>query len=82
MTISTPTTDLRWAVGDTVSFSGSATDNQGAAIPAANLTWRLVLKHGACPDCHEHFLQTYTAARRAAASSHPTTTTPPSSNSA
>ena len=59
VTISTPTTNLRWAVGDTVSFSGSATDNQGAAIPAANLTWKLVLKHGACPDCHEHFLQTY-----------------------
>ena len=60
VTISTPTTDLRWAVGETVSFSGSATDNQGVAIPAANLTWRLVLKHGVCPaGCHEHFLQTY-----------------------
>jgi PKD repeat protein len=59
VTISTPTTDLRWAVGETVSFSGSATDNQGVAIPAANRTWKLVLKHGACPDCHEHFLQTY-----------------------
>ena len=58
-TISTPTTSLRWAVGDTVTFSGSATDNQGAAIPASQLTWNLVLKHGACPDCHEHFLQTY-----------------------
>jgi glucose/arabinose dehydrogenase/PKD repeat protein len=59
VTISTPTTSLRWAVNDTVSFSGSATDNQGVAIPASNLTWKLVLKHGACPDCHEHFLQTY-----------------------
>ena len=59
VTISTPTTSLRWAVGESVSFSGSATDNQGVGIPAANLTWKLVLKHGACPDCHEHFLQTY-----------------------
>jgi PKD repeat protein len=59
VTIQTPATSLRWAVGDTVSFSGSATDNQGAAVPASNLTWKLVLKHGACPDCHEHFLQTY-----------------------
>jgi glucose/arabinose dehydrogenase len=59
VTISSPTTSLRWAVGDAVSFSGSATDNQGAAIPASQLTWKLVLKHGACPDCHEHFLQTY-----------------------
>ena len=48
-----------WSVNDTVSFSGSATDNQGVAVPASNLTWRLALKHGACPDCHEHFLQTY-----------------------
>jgi PKD repeat protein len=57
VTISTPTTALRWKVGDTVSFSGSATDNQGAAIPASSLTWGLVLKHGACPDCHDHPLQ-------------------------
>jgi len=59
VTIATPTTSLRWAVGDTVSFSGSATDNRGAAIPSSNLSWTLVLKHGACPDCHDHFLQTY-----------------------
>ena len=36
VTIASPTTSLRWAVGDTVSFSGSATDNQGAAIPSSN----------------------------------------------
>jgi glucose/arabinose dehydrogenase len=60
VTISNPTTALRWAVGDTVAFSGSATDNRGAAIPASNLTWSLVLKHGACPDdCHEHHLQDF-----------------------
>jgi PKD repeat protein len=59
VTIASPTTALRWAVGDTVSFSGSATDNQGAEISPSNLTWKLVLKHGACPDCHDHFLQTY-----------------------
>jgi glucose/arabinose dehydrogenase len=65
VTIQAPTAGLRWAVGladgrEDVSFSGSASDNQGVAIPASNLTWKLVLKHGACPDCHEHFLQTYT----------------------
>ena len=59
VTIANPTTSLSWAVGDTVSFSGSATDNRGAAIPSSNLSWTLVLKHGACPDCHDHFLQTY-----------------------
>jgi glucose/arabinose dehydrogenase len=65
VTIQTPTAGLQWAVGlpdgsEDVSFSGSATDNQGVTIPASSLTWKLVLKHGACPECHEHFLQTYT----------------------
>ena len=60
VTITSPSTSPRWAVGDPISFSGSATDNQGAEIPASNLTWKLTLKHGACPaDCHDHFLQTY-----------------------
>jgi len=59
VTISTPDASLRWAVGDTVQFSGSAVDNRGAAIPAAKLSWQLVLKHGACPDCHNHFLETF-----------------------
>ena len=57
--IASPTTSLRWSVGETVSFSGSATDNRGQTIPPSNLSWALVLKHGACPDCHDHFLQTY-----------------------
>lgn len=59
VTISAPTAALRWSVGQNVAFSGSATDATGTPIPASGLTWRLVLKHGACPDCHEHFLQTY-----------------------
>ena len=37
VTISTPTTTLRWKVGDSVGFSGSATDNTGAPIPDARL---------------------------------------------
>jgi len=59
--IDAPTSTLRWAVGDTVSFSGSATDYAGNPIPASGLTWKLVLKHGACPDCHDHALQSYNA---------------------
>ncbi len=58
VTISAPATDFRWAVGQTVNFSGWATDNQGAAIPVNNLTWSLVLKHGANPR-HEHFVQNF-----------------------
>jgi glucose/arabinose dehydrogenase len=68
VTILAPTPSVQWAVpldddtpdSEDIRFSGSATDNQGVAIPASKLTWALVLKHGACPDCHEHFLQTYT----------------------
>ena len=59
VTIASPGTSLRWSVGEPVSFSGSAIDNQGQSIPASKLEWALVLKHGACPDCHDHFLQTY-----------------------
>jgi glucose/arabinose dehydrogenase len=59
VTISAPATALRWVVGEMVSFSGSATDSRGAAIPASSLTWSLVLKHGACPDCHDHRLQDF-----------------------
>ena len=62
VTIASPGTSLRWSVGQPVSFSGSATDNQGQSIPSSRLEWTLVLKHGACPDCHDHFLQTYVGA--------------------
>ena len=58
-TIQTPSSDLRWAVGDSISFSGSAVDSSGNAIPAARLSWTVILHHGACPDCHEHLLATY-----------------------
>jgi glucose/arabinose dehydrogenase/PKD repeat protein len=59
VTIATPTASLRWAVGDAIGFSGSAVDNTGKAIPASGLSWSLILHHGACPDCHDHFLQTF-----------------------
>ncbi|MEO5963937.1 MAG: PQQ-dependent sugar dehydrogenase, partial [Candidatus Limnocylindrales bacterium] len=35
--ISTPSSSLTWSVGDTIPFSGSATDTQDGAIPAADL---------------------------------------------
>jgi hypothetical protein len=58
-TIQTPSSALRWAVGDNIAFSGSAVDSSGNAIPASGLSWTVVLHHGACPDCHEHVLATY-----------------------
>jgi glucose/arabinose dehydrogenase len=59
VTIDAPTPDTTWAVGDTVSFSGSATDNGGNPIPAGDLSWSLVLRHGECPLCHTHPLSTF-----------------------
>jgi uncharacterized repeat protein (TIGR01451 family) len=47
-----------WSVGQTITFSGHATDPEEGALPASRLTWDLVLMH--CPqDCHEHPLQTF-----------------------
>src|SRR5215207_8127544 len=60
VTISAPAPGTTWAVGSTISFSGSATDSQGNPIPPAGLSWSVVLHHGLCPACHDHPLQTFT----------------------
>ena len=57
--IDTPVASTTWAVGDVITFSGRATDQQSGNLPASALTWSLVLLH--CPStCHEHPLQTFT----------------------
>ncbi len=57
-TIVAPATTFTWKVGDTVSFSGTATDPEQGALPAAALSWRLLLQH--CPsNCHTHTIQTW-----------------------
>ncbi|HKG55999.1 MAG TPA: PQQ-dependent sugar dehydrogenase [Candidatus Limnocylindrales bacterium] len=59
-TIATPSSSLRWVVGQTISFTGGATDEQDGTIPASALEWRLVIDH--CNDtggCHEHIIQTW-----------------------
>ena len=56
--ITTPTTATTWKVGDTISFSGSATDTQDGALPASALSWSLIINH--CPStCHTHDVQTF-----------------------
>ena len=50
-----------WVVGQTITFSGHATDPEEGALAASRLSWQIVLKH--CPqDCHEHPLQTIAGA--------------------
>jgi PKD repeat protein len=57
-TIVSPSPGVTWAVGDTIAFQGEAVDDQDGALPAAALSWSLVLQH--CPStCHSHTLQSW-----------------------
>jgi glucose/arabinose dehydrogenase len=57
-TITAPPAGTTWRVGDTISFSGSATDAQDGNLPAASLSWDVILHH--CPsNCHTHPLQSF-----------------------
>ena len=59
-TIDTPVTALRWAVGQTITFSGHATDREQGAIPASALSWSLIMNHCATQtSCHEHPIQDF-----------------------
>jgi glucose/arabinose dehydrogenase len=57
-TIVTPAPGTTWRVGQTIAFSGSATDAQDGNLPAAALSWSLILHH--CPsNCHVHPIQSF-----------------------
>jgi glucose/arabinose dehydrogenase len=57
--IDSPTSSLTWKVGDTINFSGHATDPQEGTLPASALTWSLIIHHCFTPtDCHTHLIQT------------------------
>jgi glucose/arabinose dehydrogenase len=59
--ISTPSASLQWEVGQTINFSGSATDPDSGNLPASALTWTILLNHCTTGgDCHVHQLQTFT----------------------
>jgi len=55
-----PSTSPCWVVGQTINFSGHATDQQDGTEPAARLSWKIILHH--CPtditSCHTHTVQT------------------------
>jgi PKD repeat protein len=54
--INGPSAGTTWKVGDTITYSGSATDTQDGPLPASALDWRLIMHH--CPsNCHEHTIQ-------------------------
>ena len=57
-TISAPAAGTTWAVGDSISFAGSAADSQDGTLGPARLSWSLVLAH--CPSgCHTHPIQDF-----------------------
>ena len=59
-TINSPLSTTTWEVGDTISFSGSATDQQDGSLGASSLTWSLILHHCSSENsCHQHPLQDF-----------------------
>src|SRR5207244_948974 len=62
-TIAAPASTVTWRVGDPISFSGSATDDQDGSIPASGLSWPLIMHHCPTPNnSHTHMIQTDTYA--------------------
>lgn len=62
VTIGSPSPAATWAVGDAISFSGSARNSAGGALAASRLTWSLALRHCSRTDptvCHTHALQDF-----------------------
>jgi glucose/arabinose dehydrogenase len=57
--IASPSAGTTWAVGDTISFSGSATDQEDGSLPAARLSWALILHHCGTAGCHTHPIQSF-----------------------
>jgi glucose/arabinose dehydrogenase len=58
--IDSPSSSLTWKVGDTVNFSGHATDAQDGTLPASALSWSVIMHHCFTPtDCHTHLIQTF-----------------------
>jgi glucose/arabinose dehydrogenase/chitodextrinase len=60
VSIDSPTAALNWHVGQTINFSGSATDEQDGTLPASALSWKLILNHCVTVDaCHSHPVQDF-----------------------
>ena len=60
VSIDSPTAALNWRVGQTIDFSGSATDEQDGTLPASAFSWTLILNHCITVDaCHSHPVQDF-----------------------
>ena len=57
-TINSPSSAVQWKVGDVITFSGNATDNEDGSLPPSALSWSLIMHH--CPStCHTHPVQDF-----------------------
>ena len=55
--ITAPTEDLTWTVGDQITLSATATDAQQGTLPDSAYSWKVIIHH--CPsNCHEHGVET------------------------
>ena len=74
VSIDSPTAALHWHVGQTINFSGSATDEQDGPLPASALSWKLVLNHCVTVDaCHSHPVQDFAGVAERLVRRRPTT---------
>ncbi len=59
--LNSPVAGTTWKVGDTIAFSGTATDPQQGTLPASALAWHLRMQHcDPSGSCHTHLLQDWT----------------------
>jgi glucose/arabinose dehydrogenase/phosphodiesterase/alkaline phosphatase D-like protein len=61
-TITSPSSSTTYKVGDVINFSGSAMDSEDGSIPAAGLSWQVILHHCPFGVCHTHFFSSATGA--------------------
>ena len=56
--IDAPGASLQWQVGQSITFSGHATDPDQGALPPSAFSWELIMHH--CPsNCHTHPIQSF-----------------------
>ena len=55
-----PDATLTWQVGQTINFSGHASDTQDGTLPPSALNWSVILHHCSTQtNCHTHLIQTF-----------------------
>ena len=58
VTISSPTAATTFAVGDLITYQGSATDPQDGTLTGSSLSWQINIQHCIGTSCHIHYFMT------------------------